>query len=283
MRLPAGTFLVNPSLSQSVNYWNNALLPYAGWGNLTAVETNAFSRYNALMFRLSRRFANNFSVNFNYTHSQVMDVTDTDDGTINNPFCIRCSYGPAGYNQPNVESVDFVYMLPTVKGANPFVKYAINGWELSGMIREQSGEPVNITSNGNLMGVNLPGSSQYPNLVGDPYANTNGGQILNPLAFQRPQDGQYGGLGRNALHLPSIFNADVSIMKNFNFTESVKATFRCEVYNLFNHPELWAINNGFSGDNPGSGLSASAQSFGQPASNGYRDARTIQLALRFAF
>jgi len=287
--LPAGTFAVNPTLSQSVNYVNNALLPYPGWGQLNAVETDAYSRYNALMFRLSRRFANSFSVNFNYTHSKAMDVADNDSDQIDNPFCIKCSYGPAGYNQPNVESVDFVYMLPTVKGAvNPFVKYAINGWELSGMIREQSGEPITVTSNGNLMGVNLgnqygSGTGQYPILVGNPYANTNGGQIFNPAAFQRPQDGQWGSLGRDALHLPSIFNADVSIMKNFNFTEAVKATFRCEVYNLFNHPELWAVNSGFSGDNPGSGLSASDLSFGQPASNGYRDARTIQLALRFAF
>ena len=287
--LPAGTFAVNPGLSASVNYWNNALLPYAGWGALNAVETNAYSRYNAFMFRLSRRFADNFSVNFNYTHSKVMDVADNDSDQIDNPFCIRCSYAPAGYNQPNVESVDFVYMLPTLKGSvNPFVKQAVNGWELSGMIREQSGMPVTVTSNGNLMGVNLGnqysnGTGQYPILDGDPYANTNGGQIFNQAAFQRPADGQWGTLGRDALHLPSIFNADVSIMKNFYIRESIKTTFRCEVFNLFNHPELWSVNTGFSGDNPGSGISASAASFGQPASNGYRDSRTIQLALRFQF
>ena len=39
--------------------------------------------------------------------------------------------------------------------------------------------------------------------------------------------------------------------------------------------------NGFSGDNPGSGISASAKNFGQI--NNYRDARTLQLALRFSF
>jgi hypothetical protein len=73
-------------------------------------------------------------------------------------------------------------------------------------------------------------------------------------------------------------------MKSFAITpERVKLTFRFEVFNLFNHPELWAINTSFTGDNPGSGLSASDGQFGQPASNGYRDPRTLQLSLRLAF
>jgi hypothetical protein len=48
-----------------------------------------------------------------------------------------------------------------------------------------------------------------------------------------------------------------------------------------NHPELWGINTGFQGDNPGSGNSLSNGQFGQ--ANGYRDARTIQVSGRFAF
>jgi len=70
-------------------------------------------------------------------------------------------------------------------------------------------------------------------------------------------------------------------MKNFIARESIKLTFRCEVFNLFNHPQPWGVNTGFNGDNPGSGLSNGDLSFGQI--NSYRDARTLQLALRFAF
>jgi hypothetical protein len=70
-------------------------------------------------------------------------------------------------------------------------------------------------------------------------------------------------------------------MKNFLITERVKVTLRGEAFNLFNHPEVWGINTGFSGDNPGSGLSASDGNFG--SANSYRDARTLQMALRFSF
>jgi len=278
--LPAGTFLTNPNLSKSVNYYNNALLPYLGWGNLTAVETLSYSRYNSLMVRLSRRFANSLSMNFNYTRSKVMDVVDNDSDSVNNPFSIAQNYAVAGYDQPNVVTLDFVYLFPKVSASvNPFARQVINGWELSGLLRSQSGMPINITSNGNLMGVNS--GSQYPTLTGDPYAGQNSFQWLNPAAFSRPQDGSYGTLGRNSLRMPGVRNVDVNLVKNFNFSEAVKVQFRCEVFNLLNHAQVWGLNTGFSGDNPGSAISASDKNFGQ--ANSYRDARTLQLALRFSF
>jgi len=278
--LPAGS-LQNNNLSQSVNFWTNALLPYLGWGSLNAIETLGYSRYNAMMLRLSRRFADNFSIDFNYTRSSIRDTNDNDSDQIANPFCINCSYGPAGYDQPNVFTLDGIYMLPRVKGSldKPFLRQVFNGWELSGMFRSQSGMPVTITANGNLFGANL--GSQYANVAGDPYAGNNAFQWINPAAFTRPADGQWGNAGRNSVRLPTINNVDAALMKNFDIMEKAKVTFRCEVFNLFNHPQPWGVNNGFTGDNPGSGISANAKTFGQI--NAYRDARTLQLALRFAF
>jgi hypothetical protein len=280
--LPAG-YLQNNNLSASVNGWTSALLPYAGWGALTAIETNGYARYNAMMLRVSRRFANNLALNFNYTWSHVMDVADNDSDNINNPFCIRCSYANAGYDQTNVVSLDAIYMLPKVHGAldNAFTRQIFNGWELSGIFRHQTGMPVTITSNGNLYGLNIGSVGQYPNLVGDPYQGASGSMLINQAAFARPADGTWGSLGRNSIRLPGITNVDAALMKSFSFAERAKLTFRFEVFNLLNHPEVWGMNTGFRADNPGLGLSASSGQFGQ--ANAYRDARTIQLALRFAF
>ena len=114
----AGTFVTNPNLRQSVNFKDDALRPYYGWGSLTAVETLAYSRYNAMMIRLSRRFANSLAVNFNYTRSKAMDLLDNDSDNITNPFNMRQNWGPAGYDQPNVFTTDFVYDLPKVKSTD---------------------------------------------------------------------------------------------------------------------------------------------------------------------
>ena len=142
--------------------------------------------------------------------------------------------------------------------------------------------PVNITSNGNLFGENIGGNGgQFANLVGNPYAASTGSLLLNQAAFVRPPDGQWGSLGRDSIRLPGLHDMDMALMKSFAFTERAKLTFRFEVFNLFNHPEIWGMNTGFSGDNPGLGLSAQDGQFGQ--ANAWRDPRTIQLSARFAF
>ena len=279
--VPANTLVLNPNLSQSVNFKNDALRPYYGWGSLTAVETLSYSRYDAMMVRLSRRFAQSVAVNFNYTRSRAMDILDNDSDNIINPFNIRQNWGLAGYDQPNVFTTDFIYDLPKVKGAlnNAIGRTVFNGWEVTGIFRAQSGMPISIGANGSTMGVDS--GSQYADLVGDPYAGQNKYQWLNPAAFQRPKEGQYGNLARNSLRMPGVRNVDASIIKNFAIRESMKVAFRCEVFNLFNHPQIWGVNTGFSADNPGGTISSSNRNFGQP--NAWREARTVQLALRFSF
>jgi hypothetical protein len=246
---------------------------------LNAVETLAYSRYNAMMVRLSRRFANSLAVNFNYTRSRAMDLLDNDSDNITNPFNMRQNWGPAGYDQPNVFTTDFVYDLPKVKSTMPVAKAVFNGWELTGIFRAQSGMPISIGANGSTMGVDSGG--QYANLVGDAYAGQNKQQWLNPAAFQRPAEGQYGSLQRNALRMPGVRNVDASLIKNFAITENTKVALRCEVFNLFNHPQIWGLNTGFSADNPGGSISSSNKNFGQP--NSWRESRIMQLALRFSF
>ena len=64
--------------------------------------------------------------------------------------------------------------------------------------------------------------------------------LINQAAFGCA-DGQWGSLRRNSIRLPGIGNVDTALTKGFNFTERAKLTFRFEVFNLFNHPEVWGM------------------------------------------
>ena len=287
--LPAGYTAQNPNALPSVNNKYTALLPYLGWGNLNAVETNAYSRYNALMLRATRRFVKGLTGNVNYTYSRTMDIVDNDSDQINNPFNIASQYARAGYDQTHNFSTDWVYVFPKVTD-NRALGTLANGWEFTAILSVHSGMPFSVYANGNLDGYNA--GVQYVDVSGNSYAGQNSSQWLNQAAFIQPADGTYGTTGRNAFRLPWIQNLDSSLIKNFQIRESMKLVYRFEVFNVFNHPEIWglsgiaatgaSLSSGFTGLGPGLGINAvSDATFGQV--NSWRDPRTIQMALRFEF
>jgi hypothetical protein len=93
----------------------------------------------------------------------------------------------------------------------------------------------------------------------------------------------FGNMGRNVLRGPGINNWDISVLKNFKFTESKALQFQCNLFNAFNHAQFYGpASNGGS-----DGLTGQ---FGQVSSDStpsqspyYRGPRVIQFALKFYF
>jgi hypothetical protein len=56
--------------------------------------------------------------------------------------------------------------------------------------------------------------------------------------WSRPAAGTFGNVARNSFFGPHYFNADASLSKSFPFTERMKAQFRAEMFNAFNHVNL---------------------------------------------
>ncbi len=287
--LPAGYFDEHPNARASVNYQDDALRPYYGFNNLNAIETSGLSKYHGLLTRLSRRFSNGFSMNVNYTWSKAMGEVDNDSDNVIDPFCRHCNWGPQNYDRTHVFALDYIYELPGLSqklGGNAIAKGVFDGWQLSGITEFSTGLHTSIASNGNMFGLNLGGANgvtQRAVLIGDYKAKRDQGIWFDPDAFGRPQDLEWG-LGRNSFVLPGVNNWDVVVQKNFGlgFREDAKLNFRLEMYNFFNHAQIWTVGTTFAGDNPGSGISANNRgSFGTPT--GYRDPRTLQLGLKLTF
>jgi hypothetical protein len=276
---PAGFFDI-PGYYSSVNGYTDGLRPYRGYGSLNSVETSGSSSYNALMLRLSRRFANRLSYNVNYTWSKTMDIVDNDSDNLVNPLNIAANWARAGYDATHSLTADFVYQLPELKSQNMFVRAVLGGWQVSGIFQAQSGFPFSVTSNGDLRCNDC--GTQYVNLAADPYANLKAGQFFNPSAFTRPANGVYGSLGRNALRYPGWWNVDSDVAKNFKIHEKVNLKVACDFFNLFNHTQNWGFNTGWASDNQGGGPNASTVgNFGTVTS--YKIARTLQFGFKLTF
>jgi hypothetical protein len=93
----------------------------------------------------------------------------------------------------------------------------------------------------------------------------------------------YGNMGRNVLRGPGINNWDISLMKNFQFTENKNLQFQGNLFNAFNHTQFFSPTLG-------AGAIGGTSTFGQvtsdstaPTSTYYRGPRVVQFALRFSF
>ena len=86
----------------------------------------------------------------------------------------------------------------------------------------------------------------------------------NPAAFAVPANGSYGNFRRNSIYGPGGDNWNMSLFKNFNFTENTRIQLRFEAYNVFNHTQWGTINNDLNAPTPGTSFAgANAGASGQ--------------------
>src|SRR6185436_11740006 len=138
------------------------------------------------------------------------------------------------------------------------------GWQFSGILQLQTGNPINILSGNPLA---IPGTSFgalniasftgvasiRPDVIGDVqivgsptqwFTNT----VCDPRAASACPAGavfalpvntanafHFGSLGRNAVIGPGFANTDFSLLKNTKITEDLRLQFRAEVFDIFNH------------------------------------------------
>jgi carboxypeptidase family protein/TonB-dependent receptor-like protein len=106
-----------------------------------------------------------------------------------------------------------------------------------------------------------------------------------------PAVGHFGNMARNPFRDPGFRDWDLSITKNFQFQERLKAQFRAELFNVLNHPNFanpYGGSNGFGENDPsspgnfGCGCATPDQAAGNPVL-GTGGNRAIQLGLKLIF
>ncbi len=144
-------------------------------------------------------------------------------------------------------------------------------------------------------------SNRRPDVVPgvDPFLHTGDGRyFLNPAAFTFPQPGNFGDLGRYALHGPGLSQLDFTVHKKFAIDEKRNLEFRAEFYNIFNHANFanppavlsTGLGTGANQIQPGQPFSfaSAGAAFGVFNSTVSKDVglgaqRQIQMSLRFNF
>jgi hypothetical protein len=253
----------------------------------------ANSNYNSLQASVEKRFSKGLQLLAAYTWSKSFDQGSSFENELN-PLCFRCNRALSLFNanQRFVLSYDWELPIPKHEGA---VGKLVDGWAVSGITSFQSGFPIRITSLSdtelqNSFDFEMPGE---PNLIGKfktqnprqsgcaigtgPTSGTGtacspvSNQFFDPNAFAFSALGTIGNSSRSLCCGPGVNNFDFSLHKNTPVTERVRAEFRAEFFNLFNHAQFFVPDGDIT----------DGSTFGQVLKS--RDPRLIQLALKFIF
>lgn len=221
--------------------------------NITLQDIGAIASYNAMLVNWQRRLASGLQVNASYTWSHsISDAPDANSFEQNLPLEDATSRsrdrGNSIINRPHAFTMS-AYIAPHVQSGNSWAKRLANGNELAIIANLSSGDAQNILANQPLNGDTLTGG------------------VTRPLY-----------VGRYTARGPSIYQVDARYTRRlFTLWDRVKPKFLAEATNIFNHPNVTALNNTAQVDS--NGVITAAPTFA-PVSNGILEGRIIQLGVR---
>ena len=150
----------------------------------------------------------------------------------------RVNKSLSAYNLSQVLSVNYSYELPIGRGRSGATGHLLSGWQMSGVVTAQAGQPFSVTASvpSALSALQLGGRT--PNQVpGIPYSKIVLGRpdlYFDPQAYSLPAAREIGNVGRNTLIGPGLGKWDVGITKNTALTERFRFQFRAELFNVLN-------------------------------------------------
>lgn len=268
----------------------NTVVPYLGYHGIRLARNEANGDYNGLQMSMRGSLLSNgltYQVGYTWSHTNDSGSNGSsagDLGNVTNPYLgWKYDFGPSNFDHRNMFFANFVYDLPFFRHSDSkATKMMLGGWEISGIVTVQSGAPLNIGLSGNSASSFIPNSQNRPDQTGtghDPHTVT---EWFDTSIYARPAcvtgPDCWGNTKRNSVWGPGRDNWNISLFKNFMFSESRGSylQFRGEFFNIWNHTQ-------FIGDESNNGISRNfgASNFGQ-VTNAW-DPRTIQLALKLYF
>ncbi len=114
----------------------------------------------------------------------------------------------------------------------------VGNWKWNGIATFRSGVPYEVVASADDI-ENTGNVVERANQIGSPYmASPNATQFLNRASFVDPAPYTFGTEGRNNLRTPHVDNFDMSLFREFPFTESKRLEFRVDAFNIFNWQAL---------------------------------------------
>lgn len=243
----------------------NTIRPYKGYSQIRMRLSDANSNYNALQLYVTKR-KGAIKLTASYTWSKVLADADSNTDTVDvgeNPFNRKANYGPASFDRRHILATTTSYILPFFRRAKGFAGATLGGWEVSSVLRLQTGAPLSITAD-TLIG------NRRADYIGGSLAPTDPDHYFNTAAFAAADDTRIGTSAPGILYGPGRSRFDIALRKRFRITEWLNSQLRIDMFNALNHSNRTGVNTDFD-----------SGSFG--LITGSTSPRSIQVGIRFEF
>src|SRR5271157_586288 len=272
-------------------------------GEFDVLSNHGTSSYNALQGEYRHRVSHGLQVLLSYTWAHSIDDVSGDGNFFNVPLNVTTrgsERASSDYDIRQTFSGAVSYDIP--KPSKGMLKQVFGDWSTDTIIYARSSLPVNVVTGQNpfphtvLSGAN---SVQRPDVVpGVPFylypSSAPGGKIINSAAFTTPVPATaQGDLARNALRGFGATQWDITLRRQFRFTERVSLQFRGDFFNILNHPNFGSPINylnartttpfGYATQMLNNYLGSGGQSGGLNPLYQIGGPRSIQLALKLQF
>jgi hypothetical protein len=243
------------------------------YSSITQSDQGANAHYAGALFSVQHRFAQHFTLLFNYTWSHCISDGDFGGELAGNyyqdPYNRAGNRGDCNFDVRHISNTSLVARSPMMNKG--IVGHILSGWQFAPIVSVASGIGINITSgkDNSLTGIGL----DRPDYVAgtDAYsADPNSRVFLNPAAFRQNAAGTFGNLGRDVIHGPGRINFDASLSRSFMLTERWRLEARGEAFNAINHVNY---------NNPTTALNSA--NFGKIL--GAADPRILQVSMKVHF
>jgi hypothetical protein len=247
------------------------------YSRVLQTENGVNSYYNALAVQLRKRFGYGLLAHLSYTWSHEIDYKqgtyqdNTSYSTINsfaNTFNgdYKADKGSGLLDQRHRLTINFVEAPTFVHRDGAFYKYAVNNWQLSGIVNLASGRPTNA-------GITISDSTPFTGAAFTSTLNGYGGNNRPPFWPQAP------------IYTTPRYTADLRLTKVLPFNEQYKLYLNFEAFNVTN--SQFDTSQLFTAYVLSGGILKYQPSFGQgSATAGFPDgtnARRAQVSMRFVF
>ena len=265
--------IVMPTLTSAGYVWpspvGSGTLVNPNFGEIRSMQWDGNSFYEALQLNLTQRLAHGFQIRGSYTWGRSIDTnssTIVGDEFLTSVsslhvFDLRLDRALSDFNVSHTLVIAGTWQIPGPRSLSGPLSWAAKGWEMSALLKANSGVPFTPTfgSDGDPLGLNSTDPWTYPNRLGGPGC----GSLVNPgnpnhymtdRMLRRP----HGSIQRvlpqycdpslrtqrasTCAAMPDVISSSdpassISISplaKNTRIGESFNVQFRAEAFNVFN-------------------------------------------------